>query len=325
MSRYTLKGSAQLDERIESDLQRIAEVASPHSIAGVLLGGYGRGEGTPFINPDGTQIPFNDYDLVVVVEKRSRKIRSLFSSLERQLTDALGLAVDLYPYREKSLPKCEFSLLNYEMKHGHKVVWGDPHILNAMPDYTHNAVPLPEGTRLLLNRGKLLLDIKQRLAVPSALSDEERIRLIKFIHKVWLALGDCALLAARQYDISYAAKKARIRSIGACPGRDAVIEGYQKAVALKEWGDFQILEPFNIAHEFLQTRKLFLRFMAWYREQYTVHEGRTVKNMLLNLRWNGNLETDHPRENLYNLLVELLQDNTAHPTDRFYAMQRRFS
>ena len=97
MSKYTVRGSADLDARIGADMKRITEVASPFSLAGVLLGGYGRGEGTPFINPDGSQAPFNDYDLVVVVDELNGSVHQRFRALEKQLTGELGLPVDLYP------------------------------------------------------------------------------------------------------------------------------------------------------------------------------------------------------------------------------------
>jgi len=322
---YTAKGSAALDARIGADLKRIAEVAAPNSLAGVLIGGYGRGEGTPFITPDGSQVPFNDYDLVVIVDKLSNGIRQKFRALEKQLTAELGFPVDLYPCCKAALPQCEFSLLNYEMKHGHKVIWGDEDILAALPDYPHEAIPLSEGTRLLLNRGKLLLDIQQRIANPEPLSDEERIRFIKFIYKVLLAFGDCALLAAGQYDISYAAKKVRHPAIGNCPDRAFIVEGYLKAIKLKEWGDFQSLEDFNIDTEYQATREVFLRFLPWYRTQYPAREGSALKNLALNLKWDKRLCALHPREQLYDALMDLLQGKPSVSVERFYELQWRFS
>ncbi len=112
MSPYTLRGSAELDARINADLQCITRATSPFASAGILLGSYGRGEGTPFINLDGSQSPFNDYDLIVIVNKLTHRIRQKFKALEKQLSEKLHLPVDLYPYQASRLRKCEFSLLN---------------------------------------------------------------------------------------------------------------------------------------------------------------------------------------------------------------------
>lgn len=310
MSRYTLKGSADLDAKIDADLRRITEAASPYGLAGILLGGYGRGEGTPFIHPDGSQSPFNDYDLVVIVDQLDRKIRQKFLALEKQLTAELGLPVDLYPYHNSHLRRCEFSLLNYEMKLGHKVIWGTETILDAMPDYPHDAIPPSEGSRLLLNRGKLLLDIQQRLAKPTPLSNEERVRFIKFMFKVRLALGDCALLAAHQYDLLYATKKTRIQQIRKCPDRDVIIAGYVHAIALKEWGNYHALEPVDIPAEFELLRANFLCFLPWYQAQVPAYKHTAPAWM---------------RERLGPVLTKLLQGRPTLPASLFYTLQRRFS
>ncbi len=337
MSTYTIKGSTELDARIHADLRRIAEAASPCSLAGVLLGGYGRGEGTPFINPDGSQSPFNDYDLVVVVDRLTKAVREKLRTLEIRLTTELGLPVDLCPYPRSHLRRCEFSLLNYEMKYGHKVVWGDENILSTLPNYPHGALPLSEGSRLLMNRGKLLLDLQQRLANPKPLNEGERIRFIKFIFKVRLAFGDCALLAEGKYDLSYTAKKPRIKSIGTIPDRDVVIAGYSKAIELKEWGDFHSLVDFDLVNEFKTTREVFLRFFPWYRAQVAGRECSMLKAIALNLRWNGCPLLSHPRLRMYDALQELLTDEPDqillgqilfchdHFVEKFYELQRRFS
>lgn len=338
MSGYTVKGSAELDARIDKDLARIAEAASPYSAAGILLGGYGRGEGTPFIHPDGSQAPFNDYDLVAIVEKLDAPVRQKFKTLEQQLSSELDIPVDLYPYGKQALSSCEFSLLNYEMKYGHMVVWGDEHVLDVMPDYPHGAVPPSEGTRLLLNRGKLLLDIKLRLARSEALTDKERIRFLKFISKAWLALGDCALLAEGTYDISYSVKRERITSISDTPKPSTVIEEYLDAIDLKEWGDYSArLSNTNVADEFIRVRDTFLEFYDWYRKLYAGREGPFFKTMLLNLIWNRWPYLSHPRRRLYEALPELLKDHpdqiilgqilccSRNVEERFYKLQARFS
>jgi hypothetical protein len=325
VSRYTLKGSKSLDERIDADLKRIAEAVSPYSRAGILIGGYGRGEGTPFIHPDGSQSPFNDYDLVVVVDRLNRSIRGQLQMLEKQLSGETGLPVDLCPYPLSRLHTCEFSLLNYEMKYGHTVLWGADDILAPLPAYPHDAIPLPEGSRLLINRGKLLLDMLTRLASSEPLSAEERIRFRKYTVKLLLAFGDCALLAAGQYDISYAVKKMRFPAIGHCPERDYIVQGYRMAIDLKDWGDYRTPDGFDPAAECGKLRSVFVQFLPWYRSQYSGREGSVLKNTLLNLRWNRRLSAAHPRDRLYTLLMELLEGGDLRSSDRFYRLQRRFA
>jgi len=325
MGTFTVRGSEELDARIDDDLERIKNVVSPHCDAGILLGGYGRGEGTPFIKEDGTQEPFNDYDMIVIVDTVNQMVKAQFQRLEQQLTQDIGLPVDLYPYARRKLSRCEFSLLNYEMKYSHMVIWGDPNILDAMPNYRHQAIPLSEGSRLLMNRGKLLLDIKRSLATAKPFTEEERVKFIKFINKVLLAFGDCALLAAGQYDISYEVKKMRISTIGNPPDRDFIIAGYICAIDLKEWGDYKALQALDIEEQVKKTIDVFCRFLPWYRKQYELRECSIPKALTLNLKWNKKLSTRHPREALYDALEDLLQDRSSLSHEDFYELQRRFS
>ncbi|MDZ8118700.1 hypothetical protein [Pontiella agarivorans] len=325
MAKYTIKGSEELDARIDDDLEQIRSAVAPHCDAGILLGGYGRGEGTPFIKADGSQEPFNDYDMIVIVSTVNNVVKARFQRLEQELTEAIGLRVDLCPYARHRLPGCEFSLLNYEMKYSHMVIWGEDTILDAMPNYRHQAIPLSEGSRLLMNRGKLLLDIKRRLATAKPFTEEERVRFIKFISKVLLAFGDCALLAAGSYDISYETKKTRISKIGNPPDRDFIIAGYMCAIDLKEWGDYHALQTLDIEEQVKKTIDVFCRFLPWYRRQYDMRECSIPKAIALNAVWNKRFSMRHPREALYDALTELLQDQSTMSHERFYELQRRFS
>ncbi len=325
MKKYTLKGSTELDRQIDADLARIAKVTAPYCRALVLLGGYGRGEGSPRIMPDGSQCPLNDYDLIGLVEHRTRKVIENFQRLEQNLSAELSFHIDLHPYAMNTLPQCEFSLLNYELKYGHQIIRGDQHALDALPNYPHGELPRSEGARLLLNRGKLLLDIQQRLVQPEPLTDEERVRFIQFIFKVLLAFGDCALLINGQYHINASVKKERLPTLGSFPDRDFVVAEYQRAMEFKEWADFQALEAFDIETEFKAVRAVFLRFLPWYRALYSAKECSVPKALALNLIWNKRLDPHHPRERLYDHLTDLLQNKSTLPAHRFYELQRRFS
>ncbi|MDK2857118.1 MAG: hypothetical protein PWQ29_842 [Verrucomicrobiota bacterium] len=369
MGKYSVNGSAAFDARIDTDMSRIAEAVyasefSRYWRALVLLGGYGRGEGSPLIGPGGEELPFNDYDLIVVTDSMDPLLKRDLKKLEKKLSEEIGLPVDLYPYLKQKLPKCEFSLLNYEMKYGHRVIRGDKDILDAMPDYPHEGIPLSEGTRLLMNRGKLLLDVKCRLAQPEPLNAEERQCCLKFMSKADLAFGDCALLLHRAYDLSYTVKKERIKTISLSGLKEPhdLVHAYRAAVAFKERTDFQTLENSNVHQRFDETVRRYERVFLWYEqrrlnrefqtpEKYAGNfpnlgkEGSPLKNAVQNLRTFGagafpGLFT-HPRLRLYAALPLLLtkqadlrrirpllnssQDRFEELCAVFYSLQKRFS
>lgn len=274
MGKYSIKGSDAFDARLDKEFSRIANALvesryAPAFRALVLIGGYGRGEGTPLV-VDGMQVPFNDYDLVVISKPMGHRekvaVQADLRRLEAQLSGELKLPVDLCLYPENVLRQAEFSLLNYEMRYGHRVVWGEQDIVSLMPEYPHGAVPLSEGTRLLLNRGKLLLDIRRALRTGAEFTPDERIRYIKFMFKTLLAFGDCTLLVRREYDLLYAVKKERIlRAMqDDMPDPAFMVEGFRRAVAFKEWGDFRPLENEAWRDEFERIRAYYVRFFEWY-------------------------------------------------------------
>lgn len=369
MGKYSVKGSPEFDARIDADMKRIADAVyasrfSRHWKALVLLGGYGRGEGSPTIGTNGEELPFNDYDLIVVTNSLDPLLKRALKALEKKLSDEIGLPVDLYPYLASALPKCEFSLLNYELKYGHRVIRGNQNILDAMPAYPHNAIPQSEGTRLLMNRGKLLLDIKRRLAQPDPLTREEKMRFLKFLFKADLAFGDCALLLRGAYDLSYTVKRGRLPEIDLSGLDDAraFVEAYSRAIDFKERADFQTLENGNVYSRFADTLKRYEQFFLWYerrrlnRKFKTVEkyahafpdlgkEGSPLKNATHNLRTFGPGVLPyclaHPRLRLYGALPLLLTKHADREEIRwllrspgsdveelcraFYALQQKFS
>ena len=369
VGKYSVKGSAAFDAHIDADMKCIADAVyasgfSRHWKALVLLGGYGRGEGSPMIGPHGKELPFNDYDLIVVTNSLDPMLKRALKKLEKELSEKLGLPVDLYPYLSTALPKCEFSLLNYEMKYGHRVIRGDKTVLDAMPAYPHDGIPLSEGTRLLMNRGKLLLDIKRRLAQPETLTHEERQRFLKFLFKVDLAFGDCALLLRGAYDLSYTVKRHRLPEIDLSGLDDSreFVSAYSRAIDFKERADFQTLGNNNIHLRFDATVKHYEQFFLWYErrrlnrkfhslEKYAHafpdlgKEGSPLKNALHNLRAFGSDGLSygfaHPRLRLYAALPLLLTKQAdreeicwlLHSREggfeelcqSFYTLQQRFS
>jgi hypothetical protein len=345
MGKYSVNGSPEFDAQVDAHMERIADevyrsIYSKHWKALVLHSEYGRGEGTPQIGRDGKELPFYDVELLVVTRKISPIIKRALEKMGASLSEEIGLPVHLRPTLKKKLPSYNPSFRTYALKQGHRVIRGDQNILSRMPDYSSDEIPLSEGTRLLMNHGKLLLDIKQRQSTGQPLSAEERLQAIRTLFRTTLALGDCILLLRGAYDPSPAVKKSRIDQVdlnGMKNGR-GIAEAYRRAAAFKESSCFQPLETINVHVWFDETVRHFNDTFLWYERRrlnqkfrtlgkYTQRfptlgkEGRPLKNAMTNLRTFGlgafpDLFT-HPRLRLYAALPLLLAPHSDHDEIRW--------
>lgn len=238
--RYTLDGDADVEARIEQDQQRIAKAVTDmvdpaRFVALVMMGGYGRGEGG-YVVADGAPAPYNDYDYFVVVANTDPAARAALTErlaeTAHRLESEVGVEVDFALLRAERLRDAEFSLMNAEMRWGHRVVAGDPNVLSAMRPMPFHQLPPGEITRLMLNRGSLLLMNQQRLA-QGGLSGSEREIHFKYLFKAVLACGDARLAANGRYHPSYPVKLERLRagadSAVGLPDLDKFLELYQLA------------------------------------------------------------------------------------------------
>jgi hypothetical protein len=351
--RYTLDGDAAVEARIEADQRRIAAavdeaVPGEHFVALVLMGGYGRGEGG-YVQTDAGPAPYNDYDYFVVIHGLGRKARDSLArrlgGIAHRLERQLGLEVDFALLPLKRLPRAESSLMNAEMRWGHRVVAGDSHVLDAMPEMPFRQVPPGEITRLLLNRGSLLLMDRQRLRRGGALSATEREVFFKYLFKAVLACGDAWLARAGRYHPSYPVKLERLESLGQPrPGVDAAAEWsrfldlYRLAYrhkfhpAYAELSDARpddwlarVVRTWLAALAGFEQRRIGRRFGNWI--DYCAEglakgqAGSAARNLAVTLRDFGAAEAlrrpgrslRYPRERLIGTLPLLLSDLGAHP------------
>ena len=277
MGKYTIFGSDVLDKKISKDLEYIVDSVlqipeAKNFVSILLIGGYGRGEGTCLID-ESQELPFNDYDLMIVGEKMSdwlrKKIQKKLSVQAERLSQIVNLEVDIYLHSMNSLRNAEHSLMNHEMKRGHKVLWGRKDILLNMDDMINTHPPIYEGTRLLLNRGSLLLLAKSQGIVKKC--DSESItELAKYLRKVHLAFGDCFLLLTGDYCVSYQEKLslvAKIKDKIDFPEKEWVIQKYIEAVSFKNKVDPSEINVSEIQSLYRETLRLFPLYFLWYESK----------------------------------------------------------
>ncbi len=239
-NRYTPDGDASVESRISHDQQLIAAavtdlVPAAHFRALVLIGGYARGEGG-FRFVEGQPEPYNDYDYFVVVGGMSQhdvqSLKPQLLELGHALTRQVGVEVDLAVLKAENLPGAEYSLMHAEMLWGHRVGTGDPEILASMPSMPFAGLGLAEFTRLMLNRGSLLLMNRRALLAGAVTEASEREQFMKYLFKAVLACGDARLAAAGRYHPAYTEKWQRLQQLQ-WAGQARFLPQYEMALEAK--------------------------------------------------------------------------------------------
>ena len=219
--RYTLDGGKDVEQLIEGHQQLIANevqtlISKDHLSALIMIGGYARGEGG-YRYRQGRPEPYNDYDYFVVVRGVSRKVarrlQGQLSSLAEALEKSVGVEVDLAILRQETLPGSPSTLMFAEMVQGHRILAGDPNVLSLLRPMPLDELSLGEFTRLMLNRGALLLINQQMLATEQPLSAVAREQFLKYAFKAVLASGDAYLATRGLYHPLYQTKWQRLKAI----------------------------------------------------------------------------------------------------------------
>lgn len=350
MGKYSINGSPEFDALVDRHMQRIADEAWTSSYsrnwkALILTGSYGRGEGTPLKGRDGKRIPFDGYELVLVTGRTNPLIRGAVRILSERMTAGLGIPVRIHPLLKSNIAGLGCSLRTLELKKGHRVIRGNEKILSRLPDYPAERIPLCEGTRLLMQHGGLLLDIKHRLSSGEALTPEEHRRFAGYIFETNLALGDALILMKKTYSVSCQEKGEQLKSMEIPGLYDArgIVNAYSQAVEFKRSGDFQPYETANIHLWVDETVVHFRNVFLWYErrrlnrkfssvKRYAHafptlgNEGTPLKNMLKNLRSFGVAGLRdafvHPRLRLY-VATLLLLDDPVNPDELRWVLRSR--
>lgn len=220
--RYTLDGDDRVEAQMGADQEVISEALAglmqpPEFQSLVLMGGYGRGEGGFFFE-NNRPYPYNDYDYFIITRGLSkadqRTLQPTVDALCDNLAEQVNVAVDMAFLREEDIPHLEYNLMHAEMQWGHRVVAGNPNVLDAMPNMPIETLPLAEFTRLMHNRGTLLLMNQLMLKEEGEPEDPKaREKFVKYIFKSVRAIVDALLAAEGRYDPSYATKKALLPTV----------------------------------------------------------------------------------------------------------------
>jgi hypothetical protein len=220
------------DAVTEGDFRRLAEelplrIGDP--AAGVLaVGSVGRNHQDGF-SPAAR--PGGDYDIILAVDGMSQlqrlRAKRRVQGWLRSVEESLSLPVSVGVLALSEFPRLPFTLFNYEMRCGRRVLAGaDP--TARMPAYRAERMPLIEATRLLLNRGVTLWG--DALWSASPLTPEEATRIARRNRKALMAIGDALLIAGGKYDWSFRGRLANLSDCAAFDGLDGLRVRYAEAL-----------------------------------------------------------------------------------------------
>jgi hypothetical protein len=258
-----------------------------HVQAILLTGGFGRGEGSVVLSPDGVKI-VNDYDIAIVLKASShwqylrlyRKFHRPLSALAEQLAGRLQMKqIDLVlrpPSYFNGRPPLKIE--NYEVRNGHQLLYGEEDPCRRMPKWRAEDLPLFEGTWLFRNRGLGLLMAACYLGRDGQIAEDCRDNFVIECNKAQMAMGDSVLLLNRRYHWSYAERLKVIQAapLTGVPQGQELARHYLEALEHKLRPDFpryyarppgkwwhEIASLFNDFFRYFESKRLGVEFTDW--------------------------------------------------------------
>ncbi len=279
MGTYTAEDDPGIDNAVQDVLDMITEailnLMGKHVRAIVLMGGYGRGEGGVYRNSKGYSL-VNDFDLAVFVEKKFRNVKKEFSSKLKELS------VELQP-KCKGIKQIDLDITNswhyrfvpnllnyYEIRNGHKVIYGEIDLSRIMPDFKPERMPLYDGTIYFYSRGSGLL--LPAIYFLTGNLDRSKIRenfLIE-LQKACQAMGDATLLIANEYHYSYQERLLRFEKLES--NNNPIPHSLLEVISpLYRWGVERKLKPSfdwtgndRMIKKWFEVRSAFSEFFLWF-------------------------------------------------------------
>ncbi len=256
---FTVHSNVRVNEAISRDIEKICTRIKTNIsdlVAIILVGGFGRGEGSVLFEGESVR-PVNDYDLVAVT--RSGKEPPDWGLFRSDLAQEVGITwVDISVVAESHLRSLPRTVYYYDLKHGGRVLYGNPDILESIRGFEPQRIPVKEAEVYLFTRLWCFLGSFSRTRLAPA-EREKRFFAANQLSKAALSVAEMRLIVEGKYHHSYAERCRRFAALAeAEPGlRDLVREATEFKLKPTFEVAFEIAERwFLIRHHFLATAKI---------------------------------------------------------------------
>lgn len=204
-TQYTSWSDPRVDTEIGSILTSIVrEICHnvPDTVAAVLDGGFGKGEGS-IVKIGNRILPLNDFDILVV----TRKPHLNFKSPIKMDSSGRDFHVDIVVLWKPLLRLVGKKLQWYDFKFGSKILYGDRSVLDTIPLQRPDEIPTAEAVRLQFFRMMGLIEffdpnLGRRVCSASPVSE----RLVYQSVKAILACCESLLLLRRKWLLKSASR-----------------------------------------------------------------------------------------------------------------------
>lgn len=293
-------------------MSAILTLMGKHAQAIILCGGFGRGEGGVIVEDVGIHF-VNDIDVIVILKgnflwlyrKYARKVQQLAD----KLSDELGIKqIDIGLRNEWLLRSAPLTVANYELLHGHKVLYGDVDLFNLMPNYESDDIPMKEGTVYFLNRGSGLLISAKYLGDEGMVPLENWENFIIECQKAIMAIGDSFLILNGDYHYSYPERMRRFQELelSDVPNAQRILSLYIDAMNNKIYPDFSKYDDLPPFGWWLDIRKIFGEFFLLFESKRL---GTTINDWMDYSEKIGSYENLSWKAYFQKMIQKVLQEN----------------
>lgn len=242
------------EHKLENDINIITEILLQNNSkieAIILYGSYGRGEGA-FYEEDGESHTYNDYDLLIVVNKHLNNINELKEKLKNNLSIKW---IDLSQTTSHGLKSFKPSIYSYDLKYGSKVIWGDKNILENIPIQSPSQITAKDIEILYFTRLYPFIGSLGQTGFSKKLAGENS-RFFRYqMAKAIFAVIDSLLIRSGQYHSSYRERLKRVEK-----DNDNLKE-------LGNWALSEKLTPQDIEMNTEEIRSLYTSVLKLYLEK----------------------------------------------------------
>ena len=256
------------------------ELYKPISL--ILYGSYGRNEGSWIKDKNGDFFPYNDYDIMMIIKKKISE--NSLNSIRKKIAEEIGIRwIDIGQKTVNELSSLRPLIINYDLKYGSNIIYGDTSITNLIPEIASESLPLKDGETLFFTRMWTFLGSLDKRGLKVSRNREDARFFKNQMAKAIFAAIDVILLQMNLYDSSYLKKVKYFKKFN---------QNNKELIGLTEWA---LKEKLNPSDSYISSNEIIILYNMvykfFYKEMYSLlskyynYNIKTAKDLEFCYKW----------------------------------------